>query len=192
MVSPGQEENTACCLHTRPLISFNQTIATRWPSPRPIPNLLPICHKENSRLISTRHNWDPWLNLTPLITKYRPRRGAKESALSPRRRPSSSPPSRIQRSLPNLSYSRSTPPNRCGRFQRFASPHRKRIRCHRTRFSISPCPGLSGRRVFVRRRNRVDRPYWNETFFDAERPISLAVPDHGHFVPLFFFCPWAL
>lgn len=165
MASLGQE-NTACCWHTRPLISFNQTIATRWPSPRPIPNLLPIWHKQNSRLISTRRNWDPWLILTPFITKYRRGRKSKESALSPKRHPSSSPPSRIQRSLPSLSHSRSTPLNRCGRSQRFASLHRKTTRCHRTRFFINPCPRLSGRRVFVRLcRNCVDRPYWNDHFF---------------------------
>ena len=185
MVSLGQE-NTACCWHSRPLISSNQTMA-RWPSPRPIPNLLPIWHKANSSLIATNRNWDPGLILTPLITKRRLRRKPKETVLSPKRHPSSSPPSQTRPSLPNPSYCRFTPLNRCGRFPKSASRHRKRTRCHRTRFSISPCPKRSGRRHFVRGQNRFDRPSWNDILMVSHGSGAMtgSVPDHGHFVPHF-------
>jgi len=158
MGSLGQE-NTACCWLFRPLISSNQTMA-RWPSPRLIRNLLPIWHKSKSQLI-TRCNWDPWLILTPFITKHRPRRKPNESALSPRRHHSSSPHSRTRLSLANPSYSHSTPLNQYGRSPRSASLHQKTTRYRRTRSSFSPCPRPSGRPVFVRRRTRFDRLSWN-------------------------------
>ena len=153
------QENTAC-LRSRPLISSNQTMA-RWPSPRPIPNLLRIWHKANLRLITTKHDWELWLILTPSTIKHRLRRRPDETARSPGRRPSSSPPSQTRQSPPDHSYSRSTPLNRCGRSQRFASRPRKTTRYHRTRSCISRCPRRSERRGFVRRRNRFDRPWWN-------------------------------
>ena len=100
--------------------------------------------------------------LTTSITNYRLRRKHTELALSPRRHPSSSRRTRTRRSPPNLSYFRSTPLNRCGRFPRSASRHRKTTHCHRARYCISPCQRRSGKQYFVRRRNGFDRSCWNE------------------------------
>lgn len=154
MAFQGQE-NTGCW-HTRPLISFNQTMA-RWPPPCSIPNLLRIWYKTRFQLITTNRNWDPWMILTPSITKYLPRWKPTEIALSPRRHPSSSHPTRIRRSPPNHSYSRFTPQSRCGRSPRFASHRQKKTHCHRARCYFSPCQKQSGKRFFVRRRDGFDR-----------------------------------
>lgn len=134
----------------------------RWPSPCPIPNLLPIWHKANSQLITTKRSWDTWKIHTPYIINCRPGRKTTGTVHSPGRRPSSFLPSRTRRSLPNLSYSRFTPLSRCDRSPRSALRHQKTTHCHRTLFSISPCQRRSGRRGSVRRRNRFDRPSWNE------------------------------
>jgi hypothetical protein len=143
----------------------------RWPSPRPIPILLPIWHK--AKLPIDYHQTqlgslvDSYSLHHQTPTKAETRRDCSFAKTSPQ----FISPFSDSAVTSNLSYSRSTPLNRCGRSQRFALPHRKTTRYHRARCYISPCPRRSGRPVFVRRRNCFDRPSWNERGILMEIPL---------------------